>query len=227
MSKGLIIGGVLFLMLIVIGVIVYFMMGGSEEPEAEPKVEPEAEPKAEPKVEPEAAAVPKKKDPPVENDQAWRDNNPGAVIATFSPSCGTAKTFNPSVKYKGPSGDNYYNYCHEMVLSQTPSCKVEFCKNKNVYGACKDECNKKEASPTAVNNQAWRDNNPGAVIATVSPSCATPKTFNPNVKYKGPSGDNYYNYCHEMVLSQTSSCKVELCKNENVYGACKNECNKK
>jgi hypothetical protein len=44
-KKGLIIGGVLFLMLIVIGVVVYFMMSGDEEP----KVEPEAEPKAEPK----------------------------------------------------------------------------------------------------------------------------------------------------------------------------------
>ena len=139
MSKGLIIGGILFLVLIVIGVVMFFMMGGSEEPEAAPK----AEPKVEPKVEPTAAAVPKKKDPPVENNQAWRDNNPGAVIATVSPSCATPKTFNPSVKYKGPSRDNYYNYCHEMVLSQTPSCKVELCKNKNVYGACKNECNKK------------------------------------------------------------------------------------
>ena len=59
MSKRLIIGGVLFLMLIVIGVIVYFMMSGSEEPEVEPEVEPEAAPKAAPKaapeVEPEAA----------------------------------------------------------------------------------------------------------------------------------------------------------------------------
>ncbi|AFC35062.1 hypothetical protein OtV6_154c [Ostreococcus tauri virus RT-2011] len=79
---------------------------------------------------------------PVENDQAWRDNNPGAVIATVSPSCATPKTFNPNVKYEGPSGDNYYNYCHEMVLSQTPACKVELCKIENVYGACKDECNK-------------------------------------------------------------------------------------
>ncbi|ABY27953.2 hypothetical protein OtV5_156c [Ostreococcus tauri virus OtV5] len=135
MSKGLIIGGVVFLILIVIGVVVYFMMSGSEEPEAEPEVKPTPAP--------EAAAVPKKKDPPVENDQAWRDNNPGAVIATVSPSCATPKTFNPNVKYKGPSGDNYYNYCHEMVLSQTPACKVELCKNENVYGACKDECNKK------------------------------------------------------------------------------------
>ena len=123
------------------------VMGGGEEPEVKPevkpKVEPKVEPRVEPKVEPTAAAVPKKKDPPVENNQAWRDNNPGAVIATVSPSCATPKTFNPSVKYKGPSGDNYYNYCHEMVLSQTPSCKVELCKNKNVYGACKNECNKK------------------------------------------------------------------------------------
>jgi hypothetical protein len=87
-----------------------------------------------------AAAVPAKKDPPVENNQAWRDDNPGAVIATVSPSCATPKTFDPNVKYKGPSGDNYYNYCHEMVLSQTPSCKVELCKNENVYGACKNEC---------------------------------------------------------------------------------------
>ena len=55
MSKRLIIGGVLFLMLIVIGVIVYFMMSGSEEPEVEPEVEPEAAPKAAPEVEPEAA----------------------------------------------------------------------------------------------------------------------------------------------------------------------------
>ena len=131
MSRGLVIGGVVVLMLLVIGVIVYFMMGGNEEPEVDPTPAPEA------------AAVPKKKDPPVENDQAWRDNNPGAVIATVSPSCATPKTFNPNVKYEGPSEDNYYNYCHEMVLSQTPSCKVELCKNKNVYGACKDECNKK------------------------------------------------------------------------------------
>ena len=87
-----------------------------------------------------AAAVPVKKDPPVENNQAWRDDNPGAVIATVSASCATPKTFDPNVKYKGPSGDNYYNYCHEMVLSQTQSCKIELCKNENVYGACKNEC---------------------------------------------------------------------------------------
>jgi len=48
MSKGLIIGGALFLMLIVIGVIVYFMMGGDDEPKVEPKVESKAEPKAGP-----------------------------------------------------------------------------------------------------------------------------------------------------------------------------------
>ena len=140
MSKGAIIGGVVVVMVCCsASSAAMAMMGGSEEP----KVEPKAEPKVEPKVEPEAAAVPKKKDPPVENDQAWRDNNPGAVIATVSPSCATPKTFNPNVKYEGPSGDNYYNYCHEMVLSQTPACKVELCKNENVYGACKDECNKK------------------------------------------------------------------------------------
>ena len=56
MSKGLIIGGVLFLMLIVIGVVVYFTMSGSEEPEVKPEVKPEAEPEVEPEVEPKPAA---------------------------------------------------------------------------------------------------------------------------------------------------------------------------
>ena len=139
MSRKAMIAGAVVVMVCCSASAAAMMMGGSEEPKVEPKVEP----RVEPKVEPTAAAVPKKKDPPVENNQAWRDNNPGAVIATVSPSCATPKTFNPSVKYKGPSRDNYYNYCHEMVLSQTPSCKVELCKNKNVYGACKNECNKK------------------------------------------------------------------------------------
>ena len=50
MSKGLIIGGVLFLMLIVFGVVAYFMLTrGDKEPEAEPEVKPEVEPEVEPK----------------------------------------------------------------------------------------------------------------------------------------------------------------------------------
>ena len=50
MSRGVIIGGVLFLMLLVIGVIVYFMMGGDEEPKVEPKVEPAPPPPPKPPV---------------------------------------------------------------------------------------------------------------------------------------------------------------------------------
>jgi hypothetical protein len=53
----------------------------------------------------------------------------------------------------------------------------------------------------------------------------TPKTFDPSVTYDGPRNDNYYNYCHEMVLSQSSKCRKELCTNNNVYRACRNECN--
>ena len=75
-------------------------------------------------------------------------------------------------------------------------------------------------------DQSWRDDNPGAVIADVSTECATPKTFDASVSYEGPSSDNYYNYCHEMVISQSSTCKTELCAVDNVYGACKDECNK-
>ena len=60
MSRGAIIGGVLFLMLLVIGVIVYFMMGRDEEPKVEPKVGPEVEPEVEP-----AAPVPPPPKPPV------------------------------------------------------------------------------------------------------------------------------------------------------------------
>ena len=73
-------------------------------------------------------------------------------------------------------------------------------------------------------DQSWRDDNPGAVIADVSTECATPKTFDASASYEGPSSDNYYNYCHEMVISQSTACKTELCANDNVYGACKNEC---
>ena len=75
-------------------------------------------------------------------------------------------------------------------------------------------------------DQSWRDDNPGAVIADVSTECATPKTFDASVSYEGPSSDNYYNYCHEMVISQSSTCKTELCAVDNVYGACKDDCNK-
>ena len=83
-----------------------------------------------------------------------------------------------------------------------------------------------EPDPRLVDNQSWRDNNPGVVIVDdVSTGCATATTFNPRRRYDGPSGDNYYNYCHQMVLSQSSECRKELCANSNVYGACRNECN--
>ena len=67
MSKGAIIGVVV--LLIVIGLVMYFMMGGDDEPKVEPKVEPEdpeAEPEEDPTPAPKAAAppVPKKKTPP-------------------------------------------------------------------------------------------------------------------------------------------------------------------
>ena len=84
-----------------------------------------------------------------------------------------------------------------------------------------------EPSPSPARSrgdQSWREDNPGAVIADVSTGCVTPKTFDASVTYDGPSNDNYYNYCHEMVLSQSSKCKKELCANNNVYGACRNEC---
>ena len=127
MPKPIVIGGVVVILIVVI-VVIMMMMGGNNKNQVEA-------PKAAPVEAPEAA--------PVNNDQSWRDKNPGAVMGTFSAACVTAKTFDPNVKYKGPSNDNYYNYCHEMVISQTPSCKVELCANENVYGACKDECNRK------------------------------------------------------------------------------------
>ena len=64
MSTGAIIGGVLFLMLLVIGVIVYFMMGGDEEPKVEPEVELKVEPKVGPKVGPEVEPAPLPPPPP-------------------------------------------------------------------------------------------------------------------------------------------------------------------
>ena len=76
----------------------------------------------------------------------------------------------------------------------------------------------------SIGNQGWRDTNPGSAIAVVSAACAQPKTFDGSVTYTGPSGDNYANYCHEMVISQSAACKTELCANDNVYGACKDEC---
>jgi hypothetical protein len=78
----------------------------------------------------------------------------------------------------------------------------------------------------SIGNQGWRDTNPGSAIAVVSAACAQPKTFDGSVTYTGPSGDNYANYCHEMVISQSAACKTELCANDNVYGACKDECKK-
>ena len=133
MSKGAIIGGVVVVMVCCsASSAAMAMMGGDGDSTTTPTGPAPA-----------PGTAPAPGPAPVENDQAWRDNNPGAVIATVSPSCATPKTFNPNVKYEGPSEDNYYNYCHEMVLSQTPACKVELCKNENVYGACKDECNKK------------------------------------------------------------------------------------
>jgi hypothetical protein len=67
MSKTPIIIGVVVL-LIVIGLVMYFMMSGDEEP----KVEPEAEPKVEPKVEPEEdpTPAPKAAAPPVPTNKA-------------------------------------------------------------------------------------------------------------------------------------------------------------
>ena len=80
MSKGAIIGVVV--LLIVIGLVMYFMMGGDDEPVAKPvakpKVEPKAQKKAQKKADPEedpeedptpapkaaAPPVPKKKAPP-------------------------------------------------------------------------------------------------------------------------------------------------------------------
>ena len=78
----------------------------------------------------------------------------------------------------------------------------------------------------SIGNQGWRDTNPGSAIAVVSAACAQPKTFDGSATYTGPSGDNYANYCHEMVISQSAACKTELCANDNVYGACKDECKK-
>ena len=142
-------------------------------------------------------------------DQSWRDNNPGAVLTEVSPGCVTPRTFDPSVTYDGPSNDdNYYNYCYEMILLQSSECKEEVCADNNVYGACRGQCDT------------------GVVMdyVSVSPGCVAPKTFDPTVTYDGPKNDNYYNYCYEMVLSQSSECKKELCADNNVYGACRNEC---
>ena len=139
-NKILIIGVmVLFIVLLGAGVGIYFFMSGEEEPPVTPpKVDPVPAQVPAPVPSPVPAPVPAP--PPVKNDQSWRDNNPGAVIATFSTECLPAKTFDKNVKYKGLSNDNYANYCYELVKSQSPSCRVEVCKNPNVYGACKDEC---------------------------------------------------------------------------------------
>ena len=111
-----------------------------------------------------------------------------------------------------------------LMVALIPSNKVEVSEPEK---KSTEESTEPEPSHSPVRgrgDQSWRDDNPGAVIADVSTGCVTPKTFDASVTYDGPSKDNYYNYCHEMVLSQSSKCKKELCANNNVYGACRNEC---
>ena len=70
MSKGAIIGVVV--LLIVIGLVMYFMMGGDDEPVAKPKVEPKAQKKADPEEDPEEdpTPAPKAAAPPVPKKKA-------------------------------------------------------------------------------------------------------------------------------------------------------------
>jgi hypothetical protein len=117
-----------------------------------------------------------------------------------------------------------------LMVAMIPSNKDEVSepeKKSTEESTEQEQEQEQEPSPSPARSrgdQSWRDDNPGAVIADVSTGCVTPKTFDASVTYDGPSNDNYYNYCHEMVLSQSSKCKKELCANNNVYGACRNEC---
>ena len=117
-----------------------------------------------------------------------------------------------------------------LMVAMIPSNKDEVSepeKKSTEESTEQEQEQEPEPSPSPARSrgdQSWRDDNPGAVIADVSTGCVTPKTFDASVTYDGPSNDNYYNYCHEMVLSQSSECKKELCANNNVYGACRNEC---
>lgn len=76
----------------------------------------------------------------IATSQAARDANPGALMGQLSAECGEVRAFDPNETYSGPSGDNYYNYCHSMVISRTAACKAEACANENVMQACRDEC---------------------------------------------------------------------------------------
>jgi len=77
------------------------------------------------------------------------------------------------------------------------------------------------ADSQEVESQVWRDNNRGAVIKDLGP-CGDAKTFDPNKKYEGPSGDNYANYCYNFIKS--TECADKTCSVPQVFGACRDEC---
>lgn len=72
-----------------------------------------------------------------------------------------------------------------------------------------------------IDNQSWRDNNPGAVIKQLG-TCGEAKTYDNNMTYDGPSGDNYANYCYNFIKSV--ECADKTCSVPQVFGACRDEC---
>ena len=72
-----------------------------------------------------------------------------------------------------------------------------------------------------IDNQSWRDNNPGVVIKNLG-ACGEAKTYDNNRVYDGPSGDNYANYCYNFIKSV--ECADKTCSVPQVFGACRDEC---
>lgn len=72
-----------------------------------------------------------------------------------------------------------------------------------------------------IDNQSWRDNNPGAVIKKLG-ACGEAKTYDNNMAYEGPSRDNYANYCYNFIKSV--ECADKTCSVPQVFGACRDEC---
>ena len=80
---------------------------------------------------------------------------------------------------------------------------------------------KTKADAVKIDNQSWRDQNPGTVIKKLG-ECGEAKTYDNNMVYDGPSGDNYANYCYNFIKSV--ECADKTCSVPQVFGACRDEC---
>lgn len=72
-----------------------------------------------------------------------------------------------------------------------------------------------------IDNQSWRDKNPGASIKNLG-ACGEAKTYDSNKVYEGASKDNYANYCFNFIKSV--ECADQTCSVPQVFGACRDEC---